>query len=144
MTKRNMQFFMKGNAKAIEEMEEVVSDRYLDEEGKPIPFVFRATTSERIEELRDECTKRLPAKKGRPAEEKFDSRRFMILMGIESTVYPNFKAKELLDSYGLVDPVALVSAVLAVPGEVTAWMEAVQSVNKLNEEFDELVEDAKN
>ncbi|MFK0524750.1 phage portal protein [Paenibacillus illinoisensis] len=144
MTERNMSFFMKGQAKPIEEVEEVVSTRYLDEEGKPIPFVFRPISSERIEELREESTKRIPGKKGQPAQEKVDESRFAIKMGIESTVFPNFKQKELLDSYGVSDPVDVVRKVLETAGEFAAWCSAYQRANKLDDDFEEMIEDAKN
>lgn len=143
-TERSMEFFMKGNAQPVEELEEVVTDRYLDGEGKPIPFVFHSVSTTRIDELRAECTKRTAARRGKPATETLDSQRFATKLGIESTVFPQFKSAELLASYGLQDPVDLVQEILAVPGEYAAWMDAVRRVNRLDDEFDELVEDAKN
>ncbi|MCG7385107.1 phage portal protein [Paenibacillus sp. ACRRY] len=144
MTQRNMAFFMKGNAKPIQELEEVVTRRYLDEEGEPVPFVFRPLGSERVEELRDECTKRIPARKGTPAREEFDARRFNIKVGIETTVFPNFKDAELLKSYGVTDPVDVVPKVLETAGEMGAWFEAMQKANDFDDDFEELIEDAKN
>ncbi|WP_018752173.1 phage tail assembly chaperone [Paenibacillus sanguinis] len=144
MTERNMDFFMKGNAQPVEELEEVVTDRYRDKDGKAIPFVFKSVTTARIDELRTECTKRTVATKRKPATETFDNNRFATKLGIESTVFPVFKSAELLASYGLQDPVDLVQAVLAVPGEYAAWMDAVRRVNRLDDDFEEMVEDAKN
>lgn len=144
MTERNMSFFMKGQAKPIEETEEVVSARFLDEKGKPIPFVFRPISSDRLEELRKECTKRTPAKKGQPATEEMDTQRLILKTGIETTVFPNFKNADLLKSYGVADPVDVVSKVLEIAGELNAWIAVVQRVNQFDDDFEEMIEDAKN
>lgn len=144
MTERNMSFFMKGQAKPIEDTEEVVSNRYFDAEGKPIPFVFRPISSERFEDLRKECTRRIPGKKGQPATEEFDSYRFGIKTGIESTVYPNFKNADLLKSFGVADPVEVVPKILETAGELNAWIAVVQRINQFDDDFEELLEDAKN
>ena len=144
MTARNMEFFMKGNAQPTEELEEVVTDRYRDKDGKPIPFVFKSVSTARIDELRAECTKRTGATHRKPATETFDDRRFTIKLGIESTVYPAFKSADLLASYGLQDPVELVQAILQIPGEYAAWMDAIRRVNRLDDDFEDMVDEAKN
>ncbi|WP_020620261.1 phage tail assembly chaperone [Paenibacillus daejeonensis] len=143
MDKRNMAFFMKGKAKAVPDEEVVVSKRYKDDEGNPIPFILRALPTDRIEELQEECTKPIK-RKGRVVDRELDQKRFIARIGVESTIYPEFRDSELLASYGLTDPVAVVKMILSLPGEYGEWINAVQRVNGFDEEFDELTEDAKN
>lgn len=141
--KRDYTAFMMGKAKDVETVEQVVSKRYLDENGNPIPFEFRPISSKRIEELQKQCTEPIK-RKGRVIDEKVDYGRFGARLGIETTTYPNFKDADLLSSYGLVDPVDLVKEILSVGGEYAEWIRVVQEVNGFDEDFEELVQEAKN
>ncbi|GLY12212.1 MULTISPECIES: phage portal protein [Bacillus] len=143
MTKRDMNFFMAGKAQAVTEEEVFVTKRYKDAEGKVIPFVMKPITTERIEELEKECIE--PVKEnGKKVGEQLNRARWIARMGIESTVYPDFKDKELLKSYGVIDPVDAVKKVLSVGGEFAEWMNATQRINGYDQDFEELVDDAKN
>lgn len=143
MVTKTMDVFMKGKAKQVVEEEVIVSKRYLDENGAPVPFVVRAIDTKRIEELQDECTK-IIMKKGKKIGEEMDWKRFANRLAVESTVYPNFKDQELLNSYGLVDPCDLIKEILNVGGEYVELISAVQRVNGFDEDFEDLVEEAKN
>lgn len=140
---KDMSFFMKGRAKQTPEIEEVISTRYVDEEGNPIPFRFKPLATDRIEAIQEECL--IPVtRKGRKVDEKLDDKRFAARLGIETTVYPDFKDPELLKSYGVVDPVDAVKAVLSLGGEYAEWIRVIQRVNGFDEEFEDLVDEAKN
>ncbi|WP_139489380.1 phage tail assembly chaperone [Brevibacillus dissolubilis] len=140
---RSMDMFMKGKAKQVITEEVIVSKRYVDEEGNPIPFVLKAIDTKRIEDLQDECT--IPqVKKGKKVGETVDWKRFAARLAVESTVFPNFKDAELLASYGVVDPCDLLKEILCVGGEYAELVQAVQRVNGFDTDFEELVDDAKN
>lgn len=143
-TEFTMDMFMKGKAKVTPIVERVVSKRYVDGENNAVPFKFKAISSTRIEELQEDCTIKVRNKKGKVVEEKTDYQRFGALMGIETTVFPDFSDEKLLKSYGLIDSVELVKEILNVGGEYAEWVKVVQEVNGFDEEFDELVEEAKN
>ena len=53
----NMNAFLKGKAKALPEVEAVITERYVDEKGKFIPFKFKAIDSKKIDDIKKECTK---------------------------------------------------------------------------------------
>lgn len=144
MMNKNMAFFMKGRAKQeyIEE-EVVITKRFLDDKGEPIPFVLRSLPPKRIEEIQEDCTRRI-VKKGRVVDEILDSKRMAVKMALESTVFPDFRSAELLESYGVVDPVEAARAVLSVGGEYTDWINAVNRVNGYGDQDEDLVEEAKN
>jgi hypothetical protein len=143
MAKRDMSFFMQGKAKTVEEKEVIVSNRYIDDEGKIIPFVLKPIETERIKEIENECTEPV-FEKGRKVGERLNTERFMTKVGIESTVYPNFKDKDLLKSYNVVDPVDLVPKILSIGGEFTLWIKEIAKINGLDDDFEEMVEEAKN
>lgn len=134
-----MNLFMNGKAEKVEPKKIIITKRYKDENGEPVPFEMKPIPQSRIEQLRKDCRTL-----NRKDEEVFDLDRFSALMAIESTLYPDFKDKELLSSYGLVDPVDLAKAILAVPGEYSNWTAAANKVNGYNEDFKVLVDDAKN
>lgn len=140
---RSLEFFMKGKAQEIKPEEHIISTRFVDDEGKPIPFVFKAISTEMLEQLQDDCTVPI-MRKGKKEGEKLDTKRFGARLAVETTVYPNFKDPQLLASYGCVDPVDLVKKICCVSGEYAELIRVVQLVNKFDEDFEELVDDAKN
>lgn len=134
-----MNLFMNGKAEKVEPKKIIVTKRYKDEKGEPVPFEMKPIPQTRIEQLRKDC-RTLNTKD----EEVFDSERFYALMAVESTVFPDFNDKALKDSYGAKDPVDLAKIILAVPGEYANWIQATNEVNGFNEDFKVLVDDAKN
>lgn len=138
----NMSAFLKGKAKALPEIEAIVTERYVDEKGEPIPFKFKAIDSKRIDDIKKECTKVIYHKNQKI--EKFDNERFVAKVAIETTVFPNFKDDELLNSYECIDPVDVAHEVLSLPGEYTEWVEKAFNVNGFDDKFEDLVNEAKN
>lgn len=140
---RDMSFFMAGNAEETTEEEVIISKRYKDKGGKVIPFIMKAIPTEELDELEKSCMK--PRyQSGKRIGEYLDSSRFYARMGVESTIYPNFKAEELRKSYNTQDPVEIAKKVLSVGGEYSKWIEETLRINGFDDNFDELVEEAKN
>ncbi|MDI6562956.1 phage tail assembly chaperone, partial [Bacillus altitudinis] len=52
----DLSFFMPGQTTEAEEFKSIISKRFVDKEGKVITFVFKAITTERIDELEKENT----------------------------------------------------------------------------------------
>lgn len=138
----DMKAFLKGKEKSLPEIEKEITERYTDENEKPVPFKFKAIESKRIDEIKVECTNIIHTK-GQKVE-KFNNDRFAAKVGIETTVFPNFKDKELLESYNCVDPIDLAHEILKIPGEYSDWIETSFKVNGFDDTFEELVENAKN
>lgn len=141
---RDMSFFMAGKAKPVTEEDVIVSRRFLDAEGNVIPFVMKAIETERIEELEEDCYTPVYDKAGKKTGDEFDRARWIARMGIESTVYPNLRDKELLKSHGVLDPVDALKKLLSVGGEYAEFMKAAQRINGYLETFEDLVDQAKN
>lgn len=131
-------------AAAIETTEDcVVSKRFKDKDGKPIPWKLRSITEEENQELRKAATKKVKGRNGMYNPE-FDSNDYLAKMVGASVVYPNLKDSELQKSYGVRGAEALLRKML-LPGEFTALMERVQALNGYDQEdLNELVDEVKN
>ncbi|WP_425447626.1 phage tail assembly chaperone [Dethiothermospora halolimnae] len=139
---RDLSFFMKGKANEAMTREVIISKRYTDENGNPIPVLLKPTTTEKVERFQKECT--VIKGKGNGAKEVVDNIRFAGKLAIECCVYPDFKDKELLKSYECVDPIDLIKKIFSLPGEYAELMNQVLSINGFDEDYEKLVEDAKN
>lgn len=137
--------FMAQNAVQEENIKFVASKRFVDEKTKePIEWEIKAIDSQRDEELRKSCTKRLelPGKKGQYTKDT-DFDKYVGKLAVECTVFPNLNDAELQNSYGVMGADALLKKMLK-PGEYADYLEKVQEINGFNETFDEKVEEAKN
>lgn len=89
-----------------------VSDRFLDDDGKPIAFKIRTLKQEVLE---------LISKRSRH-EQMVDGHKVSVLDKsehlnrclVEACVYPNFKDKDLCEHYGTLDPIELPKKMLLV------------------------------
>lgn len=138
----DMSAFMKGKAKQLPEEEKVISTLYEDENGKPIPFKFKAIPTALVDKLKSDCTT-IKHTKGQRIE-SFDRDRFSCKIGIETTIFPDFKNTELLQSYNCIDPVDLAKEILNLPGEYTEWIQTCSKLNGFDDTIEDLVAEAKN
>ena len=133
--------FLSQNVDKVKEVEFVVSDRFKDEKGKPVPFVLVPIDGNGDEKLKEECTIQEVSKAGKPIV-KFDSVGYGRKMTVVTVKEPNLNSKELQDSYGVMSAEELITKML-LPGEYAKLQKKVQEVNGFKP-FDELEEDVKN
>lgn len=143
-TKYDLSFFMPGKAEDTQEVSQVISRRFKDEAGKIIPFVLKPTTTDRVDELEELCTKVTKNKQGRVIGSKVDSARLMALIAIESTIYPNFRSEEFRKAYDTEDSVEIARRVLSVAGEYSDWISKAMKINGLDDTLEDLEEEVKN
>ena len=93
-----------------EEKEVVISKRFLDEDGKPARFKIRSVTQEEADALLKQSTRTVKKRDG-SMEQTVDNQDFNRRLIVAATVMPDFRAKELCDAYGVLDP-------LLVPGKM--------------------------
>ena len=120
-----------------EEREVIISDRFKDDKGNPVAFKIRAMSQAENDENVKRCTKK--RRVGNQTEEYFDNIEFSRRTIVEATVEPDFRAKEMCDAYGVLDPL-LVPGKMLRPGEYSRLM---QEINELSG-FADLEEEAKN
>ena len=137
--------FMAQNVVQEENIEYVASKRFIDEKTKkPIAWELRCLDSQRDEELRKSCTKRLevPGRKGQFTKDA-DFDKYVGLLTVECVVFPNLNDAELQNSYRVMGADALLKKMLK-PGEYADLLAKVQEINGFNESFEDKVEQAKN
>lgn len=122
----------------------VASKRFIDEEGKPIEWELRTISADEDEAIRKSCTKRVPVpgRKGQFTQET-DLNKYLGLLAVACTVYPNLNDVELQNGYGVMGADHLLKTMLHA-GEYTKYVSRVQELNGYDSSMDELVEEAKN
>lgn len=128
------------DSEIIEEV--VVSERFKDPDGNPVPWKLRSLTEAENEEIRKSATKRVKVKKNMYVPET-DSGEYTAKLVVASVVYPNLKDAELQKSYGIMGAEALLRKML-LPGEYVTLLEKVQELNGFDEDINELKEEVKN
>lgn len=118
-----------------EEKEIVISDRFQDENGDPVPFKIRALTQEENDKITRQATRRV--KNGGQISEQLDSVDFSHRMVVAATVEPDFQAKELCDAYGVVDPLLLPGRML-LSGEYAKLLKEITGFSGFNGVEDEV------
>lgn len=139
----NLSAFLAQNAMRVENTKHVVSNRF-QEDGKSIAWEVSCITSTEDENLRKECTKRVPVpgKRGQFTQET-DYNLYLGKLAAKCTVYPNLFDAELQDSYGVMGADSLLKTMLT-PGEYADYLTKIQEINGFDITFEEQVEEAKN
>ncbi|MFV0351230.1 MAG: phage tail assembly chaperone [Oscillospiraceae bacterium] len=136
-------FLLAQKIEAQVETEVVVSTRFVDKGGAPLPFRIRSITEAENKAIRKECQKTTFNKKTRQKDVETDTDLFLNRLVLACTVEPNFKNAELQKHYGVMGAEALINAML-LPGEYTELLQAVQEINGFDLDVNSLVEEAKN
>lgn len=134
--------FLAQNALAVENIRYTASRRFLDEAGAPVLWELRCITSAEDEAIREGCTRRVPAAKGKYITET-DAALYLGRLAAQCTVYPDLKDAALQDSYGVMGADSLLKAMLT-PGEYADYLLKAQAVCGFDQTFEELVDEAKN
>jgi len=140
----NLSAFLAENAVKVENIKCIVSKRFVDEDGKPIPWEIQCITSDEDEALRKACTKRVPIP-GKRNQFTMDTDYNLYLgkLAAKCTVFPNLDDAELQNSYGVMGSDALLKRMLT-SGEYAEFLTKIQEVNGFDVAFDEKVDEVKN
>ena len=122
--------FLSENVKALSERDVEVSDRFPR-------FRIRPIGADEDEEIRMQCTVRVPDGQGGTFPE-CDPNRYLVALAAKSVVYPDLDAVELQNSYGVLGRERLLLKMLS-KAEFDALCAAIT-----REGFADLVEQAKN
>jgi hypothetical protein len=134
--------FFANNVQSEITEEVVVSERFKDEDGNPIPWKLRTMTEAENEQLRKSSTKMQKQKKGMQLPD-LDPDLYVAKMVVACVVYPNLKDAELLQSYGVMAADELLKKML-LAGEYATLAEKVQEINGFDKDINDLAEDVKN
>lgn len=122
-----------------EEKEVVISKRFLDEDGKPAKFKIRSVTQDEADALLKQSTRTVKKRDG-SMEQTVDDQNFNRRLIVAATVMPDFRAKELCDAYGVLDPL-LVPGKMLFSGEFSNLLREILDLSGLN---DSVEDEAKN
>lgn len=120
-----------------EEKEIVISKRFQDEKGNPVPFKIRALTQEENETLVKAATISYRDRTGANAS-KFDRFKYIRSLVVEGTLEPDFRAKELCDAYGVLDPLQIPGKMLYA-GEFQRLGDAIAELSGIGDDLEEEV-----
>ncbi len=122
----------------------IISKRFKDSNGKPVPFVIRVIDQDTNDRLIKQATKK--TKMNGTVLQELDSSKYGKLLINACVVTPNFKDSELCNFYKTMNPLDVPGRMLTV-GEYNRLVKAIKELNELvtsDEEFEELEEEAKN
>lgn len=136
----NLQAFF---AKPSETMEEfVVSERFKDANGKPIPWKLRTLPESENEELRKASTQYVKVK-GNQRVSETKPEVYLAKIAVASVVFPDLKNAELQKSYGVIGAEDLLKKML-LAGEYAALIQKVQEINGFDRDIATTMEEVKN
>ena len=137
--------FMKENKKRREHVKYAVTKSLCDSNGKPLEWTLKALDSKQAEKIRDSCMidVPIPGKRGQVKKE-LDTTKYISKLICASIVEPNLNNAQLQDSYGVKTPEDLLFEMVDVAGEYNDLTAFVQELSGLNDDMDELVDEAKN
>lgn len=136
----DLKAFLNTGNKTTETFEYVPTQKFKDENGKAIPWVFKKLSIDEYEAIRDECTSINFADKGKT---KFNNTLFNKKFVCNSIVEPNLNNAELQDSYGVKKAEDLVTLMFDNAGEYYNLLGYLLEVNGFKG-FSEDAEEAKN
>ena len=118
-----------------EEKEIVISARFQDEKGEPVPFKIRALTQEENDRITKQATRQIKVN-GQPLD-KLDSGDYSRRVIVAATVEPDFQSKEMCDAYGVLDPLQVPGKML-LAGEFSKLARAIAELSGFSSMEDDL------
>ncbi len=124
----------------VQEKEIVISKRFQDENGKPVPFKIRSLTQEENDKLAKKATKTKKVN-GNQVEYR-DNAQYGREIVLAATLVPDFSSEEMCKGYGVIDP-SFVAPKMLSAGEYQRLFNAITDISGLNDSED-VFESAKN
>lgn len=121
-------------AQTEETREVIISNRFRDEDGKPVPFRIRAVTQEQNDALTRKC-RRVQTVNGQ-RQETLDTVQLNRELVVAATVEPDFSSAEVCDAYGTKIP-AQVPGKMLLAGEYARLLKAIMELSGFTENLEE-------
>lgn len=137
--------FFAENALKVEHVFYPASARFLGEDGKkPMLWEIKTITATEDEDLRKDCTKRVPVPgRKNQYQRETDYNMYLGRLAAACTVFPNLNDTSLQNSYHAMCAEALLKAMLT-PGEYADYIQKVQEVCGFDATLQDEVDEAKN
>lgn len=118
-----------------EEKDIIISDRFVDENGDPIPFKIRALKQEENDAIVKRCRKTKKGMNGQ-IQEYLDSTEMARQIVVAATVEPDFRSAELCEHFQVADP-AMVPGKMLLAGEFTKLAQAITDLSGFSEDLEQ-------
>lgn len=138
----DLSLFFAQNAQVHVCEEHVISERFKDANGNPVPWKILSMTEEENEECRKSATRRVKGKNGSYTQE-INSDDYIAKLAVASVEFPDLKNVDLQNSYGVRGAEALLRKML-LPGEYAELIGKVQALNGFDKDINDLVDEVKN
>lgn len=138
---KNLSAFLAMNAKKVDAVKYAASDRFVDENDKPMEWEIGVITAAENARIRKGCMSQVSVGKGQYTQ-SFAADKYMARLTARCVLFPDLNDKELQDSYGVMSAEELVTTMLT-SGEFEDLSYKVMEVNGFQDER-EMVEEAKN
>ncbi len=135
----NLKGFYKENAKQIENVKYVVSERFLDDDGKPVEWEIKCLFRMDEEAILKTCIRNADIPR-RGLD--IDNELFTARLVAHSVVYPDLNKAELQDTYGVMSADELVRVMLTAP-EYTRLVQTVRNIGAKQISIKEKLEEFK-
>ena len=144
MAESKLEAFFAQNAKQLPEKEIIVSNRFTDADGNPIPWKIKSIDAGTYQSLRSDALDMNVNTDGggKDVNVKFNSAKMNIRKVAAAVVFPDLKNKALQDSYGVSSAAALIGAMLS-DSEFETLLDADNELSK-NTDPGTIEEEAKN
>lgn len=124
---------------AYQEKEVVISNRFQDEKGNPVPFKIRSLTEDENDTLQKKA-RRTRKVNGQP-QEYVDNLYYLRSLVVAATVVPDFSAEDMCKAYGVMDP-QLVPGKMLLIGEYNTLVNEIMQLSGID--YNTVEEEAKN
>ncbi len=143
MAEKSMAAFLKKNAVQYTEFETVISDRFCDESGNPVPWRIKVLNQKEMYRIATRCSKRVIDAETKKERQETDNELFVKCLLEECVLYPNLKDAELQDSYGVMGADELAETML-LPREYVKLVKCVSQAQDAGESIESQVKTVKN
>lgn len=138
----DLQAFFAQNVASDLTKEVIASERFKDNDGKPIAWKIHSITEAENEEYRKAATRKVKGKNGSQQVET-DQNIYLAKIIVASVSFPDLKNAELQKSYGVIGAEELLRKML-FPGEYATLIQKVQELNGFDQSMEDLMDEVKN
>lgn len=137
----NLSLFFAQNVVSEISEEVIISPRFKNEAGKPVPWKLRSMTEDENEAIRKSAQRKIKERGIVTLDTNSDE--YLAKLVVASVVFPDLKDAELQKSYGVLGADQLLRKML-LPGEYATLLQKVQEVNGFDRDVNELADEVKN
>ena len=117
----------------------IISERFVDKDGKPIPITIKAITEEENAKIRKQS---MIVKKVRGQEiESLDNNLYSKKLILACVVEPNFSNAEFCKAYGVIDPLDVLDKMFFA-SEFNTLIDAIIDINGFNDSYKEIAKNS--